>query len=46
LSASQILYAREVGVAVQNPQPAGSMSNVVDFTIQPWGWLYLPVIVR
>lgn len=46
LSAQQVAYARVIGVSVLNPSPAGGLSNVVDFTIQPLRWIYLPMMKK
>lgn len=46
ISAEQVVLAQQVGVVVQNPQPAGGTSNIMTFTIEAGNRFFLPVLLR
>ena len=46
LTSKQLDTGREVSVVVFNPGPGGGGSLSVPFTIEGWGALHLPVIIK
>jgi hypothetical protein len=46
ISAEHMDFARQAGVVVKNPLPAGAYSNTVSFTIEPVSRIFIPLGVR